>query len=172
MKKLKKLSLNTLATELPIIETLELRSFVGGWQNSCVFNCFDYLDGSKYTAEDYYNWTKQGLGYEPDKYGNVNESDIGTIGGYGGFHVKEVGQDESFILQNNGFTTNGERIMMTFNTGGSSASGAQGHAVVVESFYLTLDGRTVFRYYDPTNQCGGSVVGNDYSALYLVKSNE
>lgn len=171
MKKLKKLGLDAMIKEMVLLKETGLRSCVGGEKESCIFNCFDYLDGSLYSAEDYYNWTKQGLGYEPDIHGNVNTSDIGTIGGYGGFNVREISAGESFTLQSNGQTPDGERVVMTFNMG-SNSEGEQAHAVVIESFYQTSDGRTVMLYFDPTTHCSGSVVGKDYSTLYLVKQKD
>ena len=129
MKKLSKLRLPLIERELSVLNEEELRAYIGGQKQSCVFNCFDYLDGSLHSANDYYNWTKQGLGYEPDEHGNVDISDVGTIGGYGGFNVSKVNSGESFILRSDGQTSNGERVMAVFAVG--SESNEEGHAVVI-----------------------------------------
>ena len=152
MKKLSKLRLPLIERELSVLNEEELRAYIGGQKQSCVFNCFDYLDGSLHSANDYYNWTKQGLGYEPDEHGNVDISDVGTIGGYGGFNVSKVNSGESFILRSDGQTSNEE-----------------GHAVVISGFYRTDDERIVYYYYDPTSLCSGSILSDDCDSLYLVK---
>ena len=185
MKKLSKLRLPLIERELSVLNEEELRAYIGGQKQSCVFNCFDYLDGSLHSANDYYNWTKQGLGYEPDEHGNVDISDVGTIGGYGGVNVSKVNSGESFILRSDVFkvsivkrgkclilasnrqTSNGERVMAVFAVG--SESNEEGHAVVISGFYRTDDERIVYYYYDPTSLCSGSILSDDCDSLYLVK---
>ena len=167
MKKLSKLRLPLIERELSVLNEEELRAYIGGQKQSCVFNCFDYLDGSLHSANDYYNWAKQGLGYEPDEHGNVDISDVGTIGGYGGFNVSKVNSGESFILRSDGQTSNGERVMAVFAVG--SESNEEGHAVVISGFYRTDDERIVYYYYDPTSLCSGSILSDDCDSLYLVK---
>jgi hypothetical protein len=101
-----------------IIDLDELSSLVGGDSSSCVFNCFDYLDGASYSASHYYYSTQYYLGYVPGSNGGVNTSDIGTIGSFGTMSITEQ----------NGLTAgnvSSHRSIAIYNVGNI------GHAVIV-----------------------------------------
>ena len=46
-----KKSLEELASLLSVLNEKQRSIFVGGGHASCVFNCFDYLDGSAHDAD-------------------------------------------------------------------------------------------------------------------------
>ena len=46
-----KKSLEKLASSLSVFNEKQQSIFVGGGHASCVFNCFDYLDGSAHDAD-------------------------------------------------------------------------------------------------------------------------
>ncbi|MDR2131573.1 MAG: TIGR04149 family rSAM-modified RiPP [Odoribacteraceae bacterium] len=89
MKKLKKLHLREL-TQMSRLEEKELDSCVDGGSDSCVFNCFDYLDGARFSASYSLQQIMANLGYLPDDRGNVQASDVPAIGAFGGFTVTEA----------------------------------------------------------------------------------
>lgn len=160
MKKLTRKNLDELAKVMPSLNKELQQSYMGGYIPSCVFNAYDYLDGDIYNANHYYEQTSGNLGYVPTSSGGVNTSDIPTIGSYGGFDVREIPAGSG--VTTSGYTTNGERIMMTYNSGGID------HAVVVTSVSKDSSGNAVYHYYDPTNKKYGTVYNNQYSALYSV----
>lgn len=166
MKK-KKLSLKALKIDdsIELISKDELMNFIGGSgsgsvSNDCVFNVFDYLDGSAHDYNTYYYGTFYNLGYTPSGSGGVQTSDIPTIGGFGGMQVTELQPGVS--LTASGKTTGGDRVMMTF----SGANGAD-HAVVVTGA-LMVNGTAVLSYYDPTTGTTGTKTGAQISGLYAV----
>ncbi|RNC64012.1 hypothetical protein [Proteiniphilum sp. X52] len=85
MKKLTRKSLEELAVLMPIINEIQQFHIMGGGTDSCVFNCFDYLDGNMYTSSYYYNLTSGVLGYTPDNSGNVQTYD--PSGSYSGSYA-------------------------------------------------------------------------------------
>ena len=159
MKKLTRKTLDELAKEMPVLNESQKRCFIGGGKDSCVFNCFDYLDGNLYDVSHYYEYTLKRLGYAPGPNGEVHTSDIGIIGSYGGFDVSEL--TSSFSLSSNG-CTNGGNIIMTFNDNGID------HAVVVTGYGYDEKGNLTLKYYDPTFKTNGFKTMGDYSALYRV----
>lgn len=159
MKKLSRQSLDQLAEEMMVLNKEKQQHFVGGGRESCVFNCFDYLDGGLYTADHYYNATLSNLGYEPGANGGVSTSDISTIGSFGGFDVQEL--TVGFNMSSDGYT-NGCRMVMSFNHNGID------HAVVVTGYEYDDQGRLCLKYYDPTFNITGQRIEGDYSGIYSV----
>lgn len=159
MKKLTKKSLDELAEKMPVISENTLRQLIGGYKPSCVFNCFNYLDGDLYDSTHYYDKTLSNLGYEPATNGGVPTADIPTIGTYGGFHVEEL--TSGFKLKSDG-STNGNKVIMTFRSGNID------HAVVVTGYDHDESGNLVIKYRDPTNNTVVRRVEGNYSALYSV----
>lgn len=162
MKKLTKKSLGELAVSMPVISEDRQICLIGGGTDSCVFNCFDYLDGNMYTSSYYYGLTSGVLGYTPDNSGNVQTSDIPVIGSFGGFNVQELSGSTGVGIASGGLTVDGDRIMMVFNVGN------QGHAVVATGTSRDSNGNILINYYDPTNNTYGIRANGDYSALYSV----
>lgn len=134
----------------------------GGGIQSCVFNCFDYLDDERHDAFFYYETTLTFLGYTPDGRGGVHTSDIGKIGAFGGFKVTEITSD--FSLKANGLTSDGCKVMMTFN---DEKTGID-HAVVVIGYEYNKKGELCLRYHDPTTGKKDVRVITNYSGLYKV----
>ena len=159
MKKLTKKSLDELAKTLTILDEEEQESIIGGGTQSCVFNCFDYLDGDRYTAEYYYWATLTYLRYTPDDSGGVPTEDIGKIGAFGGFSVKEL--IEPPTRGAGGISESGGHIMMLFNLG------TIGHAVVVTGVKI-VNGEKRIYYHDPTTGKNDYRTEGDYSAFYNV----
>lgn len=160
MKKLTRKSLDELAKTLPVLSEEEQRCCVGGGTVSCVFNCFDHIDGERFTADHYYQGTLDILGYAPGDNGGVNTSDLGAIGAMGGFNVKEIGPP--FTLTKDGLV-NGCNVIMTFYDEKAEID----HAVVVTGFEYT-EGKLHIKYYDPTTGINDSRAESDYSGLYSV----
>jgi hypothetical protein len=133
---------------------------------SCVFNVFDYLDGDRHDMCHYYNETKKNLGYEPQSNGSIPTKEIATIGGYGGFIVREMSGNETFSTLTGCSVPGNNDIMMTFNTTDSNGRIID-HAVIVKGVEIQ-NGRRVIKYYDPTTQSTGSRYFHERSALYEV----
>ena len=79
---------------IEIIGKDELESLIGEIAyppQSCVFNCFDHIDGNAYTSAHYAYATRYYLGYAPGSYGQVNTDDIATIGSFGTMYVQYNG---------------------------------------------------------------------------------
>ncbi|WP_316793714.1 hypothetical protein [Pedobacter frigoris] len=141
-----------------------MSTFTGGVDVSsdCVFNVFDYLDGSAHDYDFYSLSTSYNLGYTPaSNGGGVSTSDIPTIGGYGGMNVYEL--SGSVTISVGGMTSAGERIMMTF----AGATPGINHAVAVTG-RVVEDGVTYVKYYDPTTGQNGRRVAGEYASLYAV----
>ncbi len=159
MRKLTRKSLDELAKVMPVLDESTKRIYIGGCKPSCVFNCFDYLDGDLYDSCHYYEYTSGNLGYEPRNDGGVPTSDIPAIGSFGGFHVQEL--TSGVALKKDG-TTNGCNVMMTFNDGNID------HAVIVNGYEYDESGNLMIKYHDPTTGTDGKRADGNYSALYSV----
>ena len=130
---------------------------------SCVFNVFDYLDGSRHDACFYYEQTKANLGYEPLSNGGVRIRDIPTIGSYGGFNVQEMGSTAH--LRSNGRSYYGNnQVIMSFYDSATRID----HLTVLTGVTNNADGTTTFYYYDPTNNVNGST--QQATGLYEVSN--
>ena len=130
---------------------------------SCVFNVFDYLDGSRHDACFYYEQTKANLGYEPLSNGGVRTRDIPTIGSYGGFNVQEMGSTAH--LRSNGRSYYGNnQVIMSFYDSATRID----HLTVLTGVTNNADGTTTFYYYDPTNNVNGST--QQATGLYEVSN--
>lgn len=160
MKKLTRKSLEEMAKTLSVLDEEEQRYFIGAGKESCVFNCFDYLDGDRHSANYYYQETKSNLGYEPTSNGGVSASDITKIGSFGGFEVKELSTPP--VINSEGLA-NGCHIMMTFRKGDID------HAVIIEGFTHDNQGNLEIKYYDPTTGEHNKRSEGDYARLYSVK---
>jgi len=171
-----KLTLDQLRTEdfFEIIEKDELESLIGqGPQNSCVFNCFDYLDGDAHKWQYYARQTHRHLGYWAGSNGGVNTCDIATIGSYGDMLVMEANGNDSIAVGGDGSVTiNGTRYshgIITFQA--MDGSDKIGHAVVVLGTMIRDDGAVCILYHDPSAPAGqdrGYIVGTDYLSIYGV----
>lgn len=159
---------------LEIIEKDELESLVGASNppNSCVFNCFDQLDGDAYNWRHYSYATHDNLHYWAGSGGEVNTSDIEKIGSFGGMYVRQgaegdvikVGKDGQVYINDTTFSGG----IMTFNV----QDGKVGHAVVITGA-KEINGEIRIFYYDPSALPGdqyGYVVGDNYSGIYGVGS--
>ncbi|HMR19050.1 MAG TPA: hypothetical protein PKA53_07105 [Sphingobacterium sp.] len=118
----------------------------GGVSWDCVFNVFDYLDGS-YFSNDYYNlMSSTHLYYSASYNGGINPWDIPSVGGFGYMGVVEV---QSSIL--NGFdnvtgkTAGGNTLTVLI----PGALPGTTHMVIFTQV-RTQDGHKVIDYYDPT----------------------
>lgn len=128
----------------------------------CVFNVFDYFDGSAHDSTYYDFSTHYNLGYNAEQEGGVRTSDISTIGGFGGLTVTEF--NGSLTLDSNG-QSNGNGVMMTFDAGGSGD-----HAVGVTGYVENSDGTISIEYYAPTTGEYNTRVSED-AYYYEVANN-
>lgn len=144
---------------MPVLSESSKSIYVGGYKPSCVFNCFDYLDGDLYDSFHYYEHTSGNLGYEPNNDGGVPTSDIPAIGSFGGFDVQEA---TSGVALKKDETSNGCNVIMTFNDGNID------HAVVVTGYRYDERGNLMIKYHDPTTGANGEKAYGDYSAMYTV----
>ena len=162
-RKLTHKSLDELALIMPVLSEDARKYYVGGCKQSCVFNCFDYLDGDRFDSCHYYDKTLENLGIEPDESGYLPVEHITTIGGYGGFHVSPIEGD--FVLRSDGTLKDGSNVMLTFE----NESGG-GHAVVAEG-YIIKDGKVYIQYKDPTTGKTDIILKENCSDIYRVSSN-
>lgn len=155
MKKLKKLKLNKaklafeeLEREMSIInDKAELKKLVGGTGppngNECVIYCLDSLDGASNNHQAYLDFLSTGFGgyYDVDTgFDGVHSSHIEELAcEVGGLTVQRQAQ-VSFV-GDTGVTTNGNRVMLTYKSGG------QDHAVIVTG----NNGSGTLCYEDPSN---------------------
>lgn len=138
------------------------------YKNSCVFNCFDYLDGDSHSWR-YYSQKYQYEGGEVGNYGGVSPDDINQIAGYGGFNIAEFPNDnisDALDQMNDDGTIDGCSLMLTYR---DKEKGID-HAVIVVG-YVEVAGKREFYYYDPSATDGGkwglkSI--NEVTHLYAV----
>ena len=166
-----KLTLDKLksADFLEIIEKDEMESSIGGKEPppSCVFHCLDFLDGDAFDWQHYSIETHEVLGYWAGSGGEVNASDIPTMGSFGDMEVFEIGDNQISISQQGNITYNGKEYkgMMVFN----NDNGQVGHAVVITGTYLNPNtGKTQIKYGDEANQMPGKVDIGAWSTIYAV----
>ena len=149
---------------LEIIEKDELESLVGagGLNPSCVFNCFDHLDGNLYSWEHYANGTQSYLGYGAGSGGEVNTSDIPTIGSFGTMAVTDV--TDNFRPGPNGSVNGAPSGIMCFID-----DNGNGHAVVITGVGQLDDGTYSVAYCDPSHDNEPGIrTHNSWYAIYSV----
>ena len=125
------------------------------------------VDGDAFDWQHYSIETHEVLGYWAGSGGEVNASDIPTMGSFGDMEVFEIGDNQISISQQGNITYNGKEYkgMMVFN----NDNGQVGHAVVITGTYLNPNtGKTQIKYWDEANQMPGKVDIGAWSTIYAV----
>lgn len=159
MRKLTRKNLDELAIVMPVLSEIQQREFLGGYQPSCVFNVYDYLDGNRYSANHYFECTKSVLNYEPKSNGAVSTADIEEIGSFGDFRVNKMTTDFTFGPSG---TIDGLQAIMSFNVNGTD------HLVVVEKVE-SVSGSIKILYYDPTSGLRDYKYSNEVGGYWSVE---
>jgi len=150
--KRKKLKLREILPDASIepISELDIKNLMSGYGGSgpsydCVFNVFDHLDGSYFSAAYYDMMTHGHLYYHASEQGGVNTEDIPRIGGFG--HMAVTQTDGIYDFDNaTGKTGGGNSVAITIP--GSSPN--MTHMVIVKKV-RQQHGAWVVDYYDPTS---------------------
>jgi|GEM_PF-6587496 len=137
------------------------------YKRSCVFSCFDYIDGPMHEWH-YYSRKFIESGGTVGNDGGVSHKDIITIANFGGFDVRwattktELSNMINEITTMNG-TIDGNRVMMTIPTKTID------HAVIVtgRQWDVAEDGY-IISYYDPLNNKSDFISPRKIRNLYVI----
>lgn len=153
MRKKMKLDELKISSTIERITEEDLNNLNGGtWYGSggaswdCVFNVFDYLDGSFFSSAYYDLMSSTHLYYSASDVGGIKPEDIASVGGFGYMSVNEVQPDVLDGFDNYTGKTAGGNTLSVLIPG---ANPGTSHMVVVTQVRVQ-NGHQVIDYYDPT----------------------
>jgi len=166
--KRKKLKLREVLSDASIepISELDIKGIMGGYGGSgpsydCVFNVFDYLDGSAHSAWYYDMMTYAHFYYHASEQGGVYTEDIPKIGRFGYMAVTQT--DGVYDFDNaTGKAGSGNSVAITI-PGASNMT----HMVIVKKV-RQQDGAWVVDYHDPTSGKDSVTTFDNVQGFYEV----
>ena len=159
-RKPRRLSIDSIITEMPVIEGELLRSIVGGYDNDCFWRCIAYIEsgGTSYSEA-------RAASYADDYFG------AGNVEG----RKDEAGMTTSDIRKyiNSRYVNGGHEIpngpqgiiVIDPTKTGQSFYGSSGHAVV----YLGVEGGSM-KVFDPQNNSSYTIQANAIIRSYRISN--
>ena len=137
------------------------------YKRSCVFDCFDYLDGDSHSWRYYSEKYLKSGGAVGNDGGISNDDDIIKIASFGGFNVRRATSKDDLLAMINRIerdgTVDGERVMMRIPTATID------HAVIVTGYIWDVEKeKYMISYYDPKKNKSEFIYHGDIKNLYTI----